>query len=490
MLRRVKFWAWALFVFVAIAFLWAPAGQRFAAAPLNAFVFAAVMAWVPRCRPIARTPLCPWNWALLVYFLQLVALPLLITLSGPSPGVLPHLPSPFAINMAMLLDCLAFLTFCGIYNHCKAQRKNGATEIQAHTRSSRVARPNGGWTWPVIFALLGIASLFLGFGSLLGVLDYFNDPGFFRDYLADMSSTWRGFLALVLKPFLGFALIMTWCKWLDSGSKKSWERRSVVTLMLVLGVIVSLSTLGSNRGSFAVPLVAVATVAWVKGDQASWRTMVVAGTLVLALSPLILVYRTGGALGEDILERSELRDQMIERVDLSDTVQMYGSAPQYLGYLLEATHWGRDPHWGGVTASSVLSPAPKIGKPFRNSSGSAIFNQVIYGTTEVADQAIPFVGETYLDFNVFGVIAGYALLGWVAYRLQRAFENAQSLLEVYIWQYFSVWTLFLIFGSIAVTTQILFYSSWPAYAYLWLARQRRRHFQPRLTASDPALERA
>lgn len=470
MLKWAPNLAWVAFFVALVSISGAPNGQQFPGVILSTFVFAAALTWLPRCRPLVETPLCPWNWALFVFSLQLVWLPLLITFDGPVSQVLPSVPSPAAINLAMCLSSLAFLVSCAVYSHLS---KFQAVLPDAGYRTRNLCTPAmsgsagyGSARWESIAALAGITGIILSFGDIAGIIAYFNDPGFYRDYFWDASSTGRGLAAVLLKPFLGFAVIMMWCKWMDLAREgSSWLRRALPTILMFAGVVISFSFFSYNRGAFAVPLVAVAAVASAKGDTLSWRIIATAGVLVFALLPAYAVYRGGTELGNTLLAQPDFSETLMDKVDVSDIVQMYGGAPQYLGFLLERTHWGRDPHWGAVTVSSILSPLPVLGKSFRQQSGFALYNRLIYGTGEIADQNVPFVGETFLDFHIVGVVAGYAMLGWILDRLQRAFEKARSSLDRYIWQYLCIWVCFTIFGSIGVTSQILLYLCWPIYAF-------------------------
>lgn len=477
MLKRATQFAWVAFLLVVVAVCWAPTGQRFPAAILSAFVFAAVLSWLPECRPVLNTPLCPWNWALFLFFVQLIVMPLSIILNGPTLGVLPFLPSPLAINMAMVLYSLAFLPVCLVYSHFAKFRTTDPTWIE-RLRNLPDIRNVGSARQLAISVMAGIAGVFLAFGSVAGLLDYFRDPVSYRDYFLDLSSTWRGLGAMVLKPFLGFAVIMAWCKWIDSGGMKaSSMRRGLVTVLVLAGVVLSFSMFNFNRGSIAVPLLAVGTVALVKGDKLSWRIMAVSGVLVLVLTPVLALYRSGTELGvgEDLLSRTSLQDSLREHIDIAEVAQMYGGAQQYLGFLLEESHWGSDPRWGVVTVSSILAPIPVIGKSFRRNSGYGIYDRMIYGTDAIVDQNPPFQAESFLDFHIVGVLFGSAMFGWVLHRLQRAFERSRSSIEIYIWQYLSVWTCFLIFGlsGLNVQSQVMCYYCWPIYAY-WYSKKRLR----------------
>src|SRR5713226_9158052 len=93
LLSRAVGWSWAAFGVVGLAYLFAPHGMRFPAAVLSAFAFAAAQWWWPECRPVPTAPLCPWNWALGVFFVRVVVMPVSVMIWGPTLGTLPSLPS-------------------------------------------------------------------------------------------------------------------------------------------------------------------------------------------------------------------------------------------------------------------------------------------------------------------------------------------------------------------------------------------------------------
>jgi hypothetical protein len=90
---------------------------------------------------------------------------------------------------------------------------------------------------------------------------------------------------------------------------------------------------------------------------------------------------------------------------------------------------------------------------------------MIYGVPDILDQIAPFQGEAFLDFHLAGVLAGFSLLGWIAFKFQTAFAQSHTFFELFIWQYFSVWTFVVIFGSLSVTSQIYIFFCWPFYLY-------------------------
>jgi hypothetical protein len=377
------------------------------------------------------------------------------------------------MNIAMLLNCVAFLVFSATY-----QYMSRGPSIRKRTReaSSGGDTPEAGYSARLVpaYLLVGIAGMFLAFGTPSGFLEYFEDPAKYLDRFVEASHTLSGVASLLLRPFLGFALVMLWCGWIDRKSQsKSARDTALVTLLGIIGVVLSYGTFSYNRGAFVVPLVCMLTVLIARGQRVSRGVVLLAGSAlgtVLLLAPFYAIYRniglTGSRTATELLSDPEVSDFFAERIDLVDTVQMYGAGPQYLGYLLEQSHWGTRPYLGSTLLPSIVQPLPVLGRTFGESNGPKIYNEMIYGTPDIFDQIIPFASELFLNFNVFGIVAGFCFLGMVAHWLQRGFERAASSLELYIWQYTAVWVLFLIIGSISVLTQVLFYFFWPIYVLL------------------------
>ena len=316
---------------------------------------------------------------------------------------------------------------------------------------------------------LGFIGFFFAFGALSKVAEYFSDPSGYLSRFADVSDKLGLAAGQFLRPFLGICVVMLWCRWLDrKRSHKTKHFSSIVTALAILAVCFSNATFNYNRGSLVVPLVAMLAVIVSGPSRVPRRTVVSAGAIVLIvlfLMPFYGAYRSSNFTGQELFNDPSVRDFLADKVELSEMFQVYGGAPQFLGFFLETGKWGADPQWGKVLVSSALAPLPILGKPFRENSGTAIYNRLIYGMLDVEDQIAPFQGEAFLDFHLAGVLAGFCLLGWIAFKLQTAFVQSQSFFEMFIWQYFSVWTFFLIFGSLSVVSQIFIYFCWPFYLY-------------------------
>jgi hypothetical protein len=497
--RHRTFWltgsrAWSLLAFavVAIAFLSVSSENKYPGALVGAFVFFLVQCFLPSCRPVSGKLLCPWNWALFVFFLQLVLLPLSVLLFGPSQGVLPFLPSDRAINLAMLINTAAFTAFCTTYNYFARRWEIGRQSRALRQNCPAVGRPLS-LAYIVLNGGLGLIGFFFAFGALSKVAEYFSDPSGYLSRLAGDSDKLGLAAGQFLRPFLGICVVMLWCRWLDrKRSQKTKHFSSIVTALAILAVCFSNATFNYNRGSLVVPLVAMLAVIVSGPGQAPRRTVVSAGAivlLVLVLMPFYGAYRSSNFTGHELFNDPSVRDFLADKVELSDLFQVYGGAPQYLGFFLETGNWGAEPQWGKVLVSSFMSPVPILGKSFRETSGTAIFNRLIYGELDVADQIAPFQGEAFLDFHLAGLLLGFFVLGWIAFKLQAAFAQSESYFEMFVWQYFSVWTFFLIFGSLSVVSQIFIYFCWPFYLYFFYrglksrsARQPARSYETTLAA--------
>jgi hypothetical protein len=461
-------WSFIAFAIVATAFLSVPSGNQYPGALVSAFVFFLVQGFLPACRPVSAKLLCPWNWALFVFFLQLVLLPLAVLVFGLSQGVLPFLPSDRAINLAMLINTAAFVAFCTTYAFF-ARRSEIGRHSNAFEQDSRVVGRGPSLAFIALNGVLGFAGLFFAFGNLSNVAEYFSDPAAYLSQLADVSDKLGPAAANFLRPFLGSCVVMLWCRWLQrEPSHKAKGFSSVVTTVAILAVCLSNATFNYNRGSIVVPLVAMLAVIVSGPSRVPWRTVLSAAgivLMVLLLLPIYGVYRSNNFTAQEFFNDPSVPDLVADKVELTEMFQVYGGAPQFLGFFLETGGWVADPQWGKVLVSSALTPIPILGKPFRENSGTAIYNRMIYGVPDILDQIAPFQGEAFLDFHLAGVLAGFSLLGWIAFKFQTAFAQSRTFFELFIWQYFSVWTFVLIFGSLSVTSQIYIFFCWPFYLY-------------------------
>jgi hypothetical protein len=436
-----------------------PHRDEYWGAAVSILAFGLVPLLLSRMRPLKRTPICPLNWMLFAFFLQLVVAPLLVCFFGPAQSTLPQLPSRGATNIALLLSSLAYAAF-GIGYHVMATRSRA---LAARPRP----RP---WpsSSPALVALylgLGILGLALSFHSLGAVFGYFG-----KSYADESTGSGSAVhvAGLILRTFLGFACVIAWCRWIDRDRRRSAAVLIGGTVLAGVAIILSYGTFAYNRGAFVAPVVALLAVYGARVRRLNLRWLVLLGVVGAVLLTAYRVYRGSDVSPGQVVVNSEARHQIAEQTSLNKEIQLYAGAPQFTGYLLAGTDYGSDLRYGETIVASAMSPVPTLGAPFRSASGTRFYNQLIYGREDINDQVIPNQGELFINFHLPGVIVGYLLLGLILARLQRGFERAPTSLQAFSWQYAATWAAYLVAGSVAVISQIFIYFFWPIYALaLW-----------------------
>lgn len=462
---------WTLFSAGIALLLYAvsPLRDRFPATVAGIVCFAAVTACVPGAAIRRAEPVCPLNWFLLLFFLSLIGSPLLLCFSGPYVNTLPQLPEDLAINIAELIRVIAFLGFaagCEIYWRRSSSERAQLEAVKLNPRHSlRVS---------AIYALLGVVGLALVFRSPGALVSYFSRASGHVGLQQQLGSGAPKVASLVLRAFLQYAIVIPWCIWLDRTNPRRWRLWGSA---LVVGALVAVAeaTYSYNRGSIVAPLIALLAVLGARRVRLRLPVLLAIAVVVFFAVAVARTYRNSPYTIGQAISNSSARSSLIAQTNLGREVQIYANAPQYLGYFLDRENYGAHPTYGRTVLSSVMSPVPRLGTPFRKTSGPTLFNEQIYGSgSSQKDQIVPFAGELFLDFTYPGVFVGYLLLGMLAASLQRRFDCAEEALTAFVWQYASIWIGFLVIGSAEVTSQQLLYFFWPAVGLLLLARWRRR----------------
>jgi hypothetical protein len=427
----------------------APFGNMLSLAPVGVAAFGTLAPLVIE-RHCQQGPwLRPITWALLMFGVVLVVVPLTCVFAGFRTGVLPFLPSDRFLNTASLLYATAFTAFA------IAQLRTSPKAVVLAVPSTALVR------LAAVYTVLGILGVWFAFGSPQGIADYVRNPAVYLLLRSlDDSQNVQGLVANVLRPFFIVGAVAGWGAWRvhrASGTSR-WERVSVL-VAVVTGIIFVGATFNLNRNSIVVPLVAFAAAyMWTDGVVRAW--LVGAAVAAVACGAVLVgQVRSVTSLAQDgsLLGNGLLSD------DLLAAMQVYGGGPQYLGFLLESSAFEGVPFLGSTLLSSVLFPVPVLGKPWRETSGVALYNQLIYGDSSVADQIIPFLGELFINFHLVGVLLGFYYLGRVVLWLDVSLAKSRDLLGRYLFMYFGAWASFLILGSVAGVSQILVYFCWPLY---------------------------
>ncbi len=441
-------WVLAINAMALIGFACAPFAQEYPLAGAGILAFLFVQAFLPACRIRVTVPVSPANIAQGYYWIQFVLVTVLVGYYGFSQGLLPHLPSKSAIDLAIVIHVVGYLSFCIAYQ-CSSHRTSG--------RSQAVLHPSAPGTAYLIvpFAVLGLLGLLLTHGGVAGFIDYVSSPIEHR-LRAEEAATLQGAAGTFLKHFLGFAVVLAWSWWLG----KTPRGRGPI-IAVTAGVVIALlvANFHYNRGTMLGPLVGLTAAFSVHVWRIPFKGVVLAGALALSVAFVFGWYRSTDLDITD-LSASAVADTW-KRDDIVDFVQIYASAPQMSAYLIESLE-GRL-YYGQTLLPSLVYPVPVLGKPYRDTSGPVIFNELIYGNADSLDQIIPLNGELYVNFHFAGVVLGNVLFGCLLAWLQYKFMGARRPVETYAWLVMALWTMFP--GSLSVTSQIYVYSFWPIYTY-------------------------
>jgi hypothetical protein len=423
--------------------------------------FALCQVLVPAVRFSADHPLSPKNWALFLFAVQLVVIPVLLIVGGPARGSLPRLPSDIAINAASLLQTVALLSFVlGVVIVDRAR------SVAPSFRTGTIAARIPGWLFVFAFAM-GIFGIYLRFHDPSGLLAYFSGES---PITYDLSGPVRGLAttaqsaSALFLPFLGVAFALVACRAIDI-----WQRggarspRYIGTgIVILVGLAASYAVYNYNRGAVVIPIIAMIATFSVRHRRIPLPFL---GAIAVVLLGALLT--AGSFRSGYLLARAGATAPLADSTDVAQIAEVYGQGPQFLGYLLDNVPQQGVLLWGGSMAASALSPVPVIGKAYRTTSGTAIYNQMIYGATGTSDQIIPFAGELILNFSLPGVVLGFALLGAAVAWINRWAHNARSTLGTYTAHFVGLWVGFLVIASVGVLSQMLIYLCAPLLSVLW-----------------------
>jgi len=295
--------------------------------------------------------------------------------------------------------------------------------------------------------------------------------------IRDGATTIQEAAGTFLRAFLAFGFIAMWARWVDAMARR---RRMLfcfgATLLCIAAQALSNLSFNYNRAAMVYPAIAILAAFSVTVRRVSGRVLLPLAVAAAVVLPLFGTYRARGYSLLDVVQRSEIREDLLNKTDINSAIQVYGGGPQLTAYLLDGSGWASTLYWGKTLVASALYPVPILGAPFRESSGVTLFNRLIYGN-EILDQVIPFTGELFLNFHVIGVIGGYALLGWAIAVLHDRFSRSKQSLEAYMYFFVALWLSSLVISSIAAVSQIFIYMMWPLYGYILIRgiSRRRKH---------------
>jgi oligosaccharide repeat unit polymerase len=411
----------------------------------------------PRLRLRVDRPLCPSNWAWLLFAIQLVLQPILILLFGVYQGQLSTLPSHGSIEASFLLSCAAYCAFSAGLSIVLA-RPARRRDLGARLDSVPVGVV-------IVFVFVGLVAVLWRFRSASQLFSYFT--GGYAGASGTLGpSSLSSTASTFLRPLGAYGLILLWAR----GASRR-RMHPVLLVVCTAGALAILATYNYNRAAVVIPLVALAAAYGRHIRRLSLRTVITFGLIVLLAALAFGNFRRieiGTQGGKYSLQQANLTTTP----SVEQNIQLYGAAPQFTAVVVQNLSNGAGYYFGTTLARSVLAPAPIVGRTARLGSGTTLYNQLVYGRPGTVDQIIPFTAELDWNFGIYGVLAGFFLVGLIVARLQRAFDASDGIVSSFVLQYFAMWAAFLVIGSIQVVTQILVYFSLPVLLLALLSRKR------------------
>jgi len=459
-----------------ILFIFSPGKDEYPAAIVGIISFFSTQFLWPHCRWKGPYHLSPTNIALLLFGIQLILIPLLIVTFGPSLVTLPWLPSPLAINVSLLIDSIAYLSFCFFYQLFNF-RDLAASSCKSPklTNTRKQTLPIMGIYLTILYAVIGFVGVYFLFTDVETYINYLSSASHRLQVAEEMTGSLRGAISTLTRPFLGYSLVLGWSLYVDKlKSQGPFKKKArLITLLVVIGLIFVNITFSFNRAAVLIPLLGVTAVFSAEVRHLSLKSLIILGAFTIVSGLLWKQYILSGLMINDFLD-PELILRIVEEIDLFGQIQLYGSSAHFLGYLLEKSNFGTKLYWGETICSSLFYPIPIIGKSFRDTSGPVVYNSMIYGGYGIIDQIIPFRGELFMNFHIPGVIGGYALMAYLVFKIDKAFKGAHHSFERYCWFIMGYWIAFSVIGGISIVSQIYVFLIWPIYFYLLILSMRIR----------------
>lgn len=300
--------------------------------------------------------------------------------------------------------------------------------MRSKTPSSKLTSPVGGRSLRtgvtdrviVILMCLGILGLVLRFPSVDSLWSFvtIEDYRVLQSAGQDVQSGIAQLTSNLLRPMLPLAIALLLVRRREKSGKLSF-------LLIIVLLIVSYFSLGSyglNRATLLIPLIGVLASYIIYFDiEIKFRRIVWVSLLAGLAFIQIGSFRSElfAPSGAYVAEGSWLRTTV-------QTVLLYGQSPLQTAIIFDGSYWP-----GGTVIASILSPIPGIGEVWRNDTGTAFYNQLIYGNSLTRDQILLSWLEVFLSSNIVGLLL-FAVILVVAFKtVQVIHDRASSFVSIY-----------------------------------------------------------
>lgn len=333
--------------------------------------------------------------------------------------------------------------------------------------SARPARPANSRSKPVPsgwLVVLGIMGLLLRFPSL-GSLSTFLSGEY--GSVSERATGLLGFASSVLRPMLAVGLF---CMYVDAKAKGATLKKYWAALLSPLAFL-AVASFALNRAAIVLPLAAMLIAYHVGVQPIPLKRWLAAGFGMVAAFISLGIFRTqlfnsrGGRY--DIATETSALDSLVQ------AVQLYAQSPFLTGVLFEPRTETSDGF--GITSlvASAVGPVPALGETFRDVSGTAVYNQLIYGRSTVRDQIIPVWAELERSTGLLWMCAFAFVIGALMKRWGSLARPGTSPFQHYAVALGALWLSQVTITSIQALSQVSIYFLLPLAALSYLLRDTR-----------------
>lgn len=214
----------------------------------------------------------------------------------------------------------------------------------------------------------------------------------------------------------------------------------------------ALGSFGLNRATIIFPVISllIALAAWGYRFKASWVWVTGAGSLV-AFFVLGSVRNTlyADRIGQTYQPATAWEGAI-------QTLLIYGQSPLQSAPAVAAANTA-NPWTFSSMLSSLVSPVPGVPDWIRASSGTTIYNRVLYQNTTSQDQILPSWLEANLSLGLVGLLVLALIVALAFRRLDLVRSRSRSLLGTYAGSMATMWVAQAGINSISSVVQGLIY---------------------------------
>lgn len=395
----------------------------------------ATLSLFPSLRPSLSW--APSNWAHAIGFVALVVVPVLTAVTEAEGALLPIQPTADHMNRAVTVTVLGYVALCmgklvGARGAPRPDPRNTARTAQSEHRSA-----------------LGFALLTVGIGA-----------GFAR-WLGASSRALEQSSGL-MEALLAFAAPLA----LTGGAILCWNH---IHKSLALGIsylalgMAPLLTYNLSRGAWMFPAIVftVSLLCAIRSPAGRWLAALTTGALGAWAFLALGQYRRDWLLAQQGFVSTYTSD-----TNLYELIFAYAPSPRYGGFALAVGDLAPQ----STLVNSLMSPIPLLGSAFRTETGSALYNNAIYGNA-TSDQILPFPVELTWNFGPAGVILGFAVIGLALAWLDARWSRSRSLPMAFYLSLFGLWLGLLLIWSLTITVQYFLFFGVLPWTILRLSRR-------------------